>query len=522
MRPVDYTLFRQVNGLTGNSAVDDLLILATKYLPVVLVAVVALTFLWGWRRHRERRRAGAVLATAAAGLALAVDQLLAAVVERQRPYVTHPAAHLLIARSPDPSFPSDHAAGAFALAAGVWLYDRAIGTVALVLAAVLAFSRVYVGTHYPLDVAAGAAIGIGAAGALHLIRPVRRLLEATATRTGRLRDRVPPRRSVARPRLLVPTALLAVALVMASRWGWVLPDAPAREHPVSIVTAQLPRHRAVIWAVGDGANGSPRARRVAARVAAGRPDLVLYLGDVYGGRGLLDLLERDGSLADFSQRYDPVYGRFAHRTAPTPGNHEWARRAQGYRPYWRAATGRTPSDFYELTVAGWQVLSLNSEGGHDGSSSQLRWLRSTLARHGGDCRLAFWHRPRFSAGRRHGDQDDVGPLWDAIAGRAALVVNGHEHDLQRFRPRSGTTQFVVGAGGKSRTPLQPDPRLAFGDDAHDGALRLTLTPGAADYAFVAADGSVLDAGHLPCTPHGGTSRVPDERLTNLPGARRTS
>ena len=101
-------------------------------------------------------------------------------IDRARPYVTHPAqTHLLIARSHDPSFPSDHATGAFALAFGIWLYDRTVGTVLLVLAAVLAFARVYVGTHYPGDVIAGALMGVGVATVLHLL-PTRRALEAGA------------------------------------------------------------------------------------------------------------------------------------------------------------------------------------------------------------------------------------------------------------------------------------------------------------------------------------------------------
>jgi membrane-associated phospholipid phosphatase len=188
---MDYSLYKTINGLSGGSFADDIFKLLAKDLPGVLVVAVALAFLIPWASRRRERRAGAVLATAAAGLSLLLNQPIAHAVERVRPYLAHPAhAHLLIARSHDPSFPSDHATGAFALAIGIWLYDRTAGTILLALAAALAFSRVYVGTHYPGDVLAGALIGAGVAIALHLAAPMRRLLEAVASHAGQLWDRL--------------------------------------------------------------------------------------------------------------------------------------------------------------------------------------------------------------------------------------------------------------------------------------------------------------------------------------------
>jgi len=79
---------------------------------------------------------------------------------------------------------------------------------------------------------------------------------------------------------------------------------------------------ATLWAAGDGANGSAPSKAVAAMIARDRPDRFLYLGDVYPV----------GSADAFRTAYDPVYGRLAKRTAPTPGNHDWGLRAQGYFP----------------------------------------------------------------------------------------------------------------------------------------------------------------------------------------------
>jgi len=186
---MDYALYKAINGLSGGSFADGLFKFLANDLPAILIALVALTFLIPWTRHLWERRTGAVLATASAPLALLINQPIAHLVDRMRPYLAHPAhSHLLISRSHDPSFPSDHATGAFALAFAIWLYDRTIGAILLVLAALLAFSRVYVGTHYPGDVVAGALIGIGVTTGIYVVGPTRRLIELLARRCGTVWD----------------------------------------------------------------------------------------------------------------------------------------------------------------------------------------------------------------------------------------------------------------------------------------------------------------------------------------------
>jgi undecaprenyl-diphosphatase len=175
---IDYDIYKAIDA-RGPHVVDELFKFLANELVVVMVAVVALLFLVPWQRLRVERRRAAVLATMAAAVALLVNQPIAHAVDRARPYVTHPGAHLLIGRSPDPSFPSDHATGAFAIAIMVWTYDRTWGGVLLALAVVLGFARVYAGAHYPLDVVGGAAIGAAVALVLR-IGPIRSRLEAIA------------------------------------------------------------------------------------------------------------------------------------------------------------------------------------------------------------------------------------------------------------------------------------------------------------------------------------------------------
>ena len=288
-----------------------------------------------------------------------------------------------------------------------------------------------------------------------------------------------------RRRLIVGLAAAVTAAVVLAVVLVGGDEDPAPRAPSGVFIRSVPGRSAVVWAVGD--NDDTAGGRAVADLLDRRPfDRLLYLGDVY----------ETGTAEEFRTRYDAILGRFAKRTAPTPGNHEWGNRAVGYDPYWRAVHGKPTPAYYDFAAGGWEILSLNSEAPRDGGSAQLRWLRGELEG-GGTCRLAFWHQPRYSAGR-HGDEPDMAPLVDALRGRAAITVTGHDHNLQRYRDRGGITHLVSGAGGRSIYEVEEDPLLAFADDESPGAVRLDLRPGRADVTFVAANGRVLDRSSVSC------------------------
>lgn len=142
---------------------------------------------------------------------------------------------------------------------------------------------------------------------------------------------------------------------------------------------------------------------------------------------------------------------------------------------------------------------MNSEGDRGPRSSDLDWLRSELTEKG-TCRLAFWHTPRFTAGF-HPNAKEVKPYWDVLAGHATLILNGHDHNTQRFEPVRGITQIIAGAGGHEIYSVdESDPRLEFANGTEFAALRLELEPGLARYAVLNADGVELDAGEVACEP----------------------
>ena len=121
------------------------------------------------------RRPAIFLYVALADLVAGVSgALLRQAVGRERPPLRFPEPHPLVHVPGNPSFPSGHAATSFACAATLaWLTP--LSPIALyALAALIAFSRVYVGVHYPLDVIGGAALGLGVATALRLLVEARR------------------------------------------------------------------------------------------------------------------------------------------------------------------------------------------------------------------------------------------------------------------------------------------------------------------------------------------------------------
>jgi undecaprenyl-diphosphatase len=97
----------------------------------------------------------------AAGLGLVVSQVITQFWQRPRPFVAHPHDTILIVTpSNEPSFPSDHAVAAFAIAFAVAFIGRRMGAAFLAAATLIALARVVAGLHYPGDVLGGAAIGL--------------------------------------------------------------------------------------------------------------------------------------------------------------------------------------------------------------------------------------------------------------------------------------------------------------------------------------------------------------------------
>lgn len=106
------------------------------------------------------RKAGITMGLALIFCLLIGNMALKPLIARPRPYTYFPEMTLLIAPLADFSFPSGHTFASFASATALFLYHKKAGIAAYILAAIIAFTRLYLYVHFPSDVIAGMLLGI--------------------------------------------------------------------------------------------------------------------------------------------------------------------------------------------------------------------------------------------------------------------------------------------------------------------------------------------------------------------------
>ncbi len=247
---------------------------------------------------------------------------------------------------------------------------------------------------------------------------------------------------------------------------------------------------ATLVAAGDIASCSSSGDEATAALVARIPGTVAVLGDAVYERGTAE---------EFARCYS--WRRFRGRTRAALGNHEYA--TAGAAPA-RAYFQLPPRGYYSYDLGAWHVVVLNSNcrpaGGCAAGSPQEQWLRAELARSAARCTVAYWHHARYTSGI-NGPDETMAPLWRALAdARADLVLAGHDHHYERFRPIGGIRSFVVGTGGASHRPvLRRLPASEVLNWRTYGVLRLTLHADGYDWRFVPFAGeSFTDAGSGSC------------------------
>ena len=271
---------------------------------------------------------------------------------------------------------------------------------------------------------------------------------------------------------------------------------PTPKPSATPTASPTPLGQAVLVGAGDIATCNRDQDELTAQLLDDVPGTVFTTGDnAYP----------DGSQTDYMNCYDPTWGRHKSRTKPVPGNHEYnTSSAAGYFQYFN----NIPS-YYAYDLGSWRIYALNSEIDVSASSAQIAWLKDDLAANPSQCVLAYWHRPRWSSGSRHGSNPAMQTLWQILYDAGAeLVINGHEHSYERFAEMNasgatvtqGLREFVVGTGGAGLYSFgAPLAASQVRDNSTAGVLKLTLHTTGYDWQFVPASGSLFtDSGSSNC------------------------
>jgi len=159
--------------LNGPAAPGPTILFAMRMLAGSPVVIAPALLVWLWVRRPDDRRAG-LLAVALAALAgQAVNLGLGALWFEPRPFMAG-IGHTLLAHAADNGFPSDHSTLMFALGSGLVLTGaaRTAGAAICLLGLGVAWARVYLGVHFPIDVLTGIPVGVAAGWLARLIQPL--------------------------------------------------------------------------------------------------------------------------------------------------------------------------------------------------------------------------------------------------------------------------------------------------------------------------------------------------------------
>ena len=289
---------------------------------------------------------------------------------------------------------------------------------------------------------------------------------------------------------------------------WGSAEAAATESESEPVT-QLAGTPVILAGAGDisdcGNDGDIVTAELIDGVVAQDPSAVVFTAG--------DNVYSSGTAEEFAECYDPTWGRHKDRTRPAPGNHDYnTSDATGYFGYFGEAAGQPGEGYYSYEAGDWQVLVLNSNCGDIpcyAGSPQEQWLRQELEASDAACTLAYWHHPLFSSGD-HGGVAEVSALFTALhEGDADLVVNGHDHNYERFAPQDpdgthdpveGIRQFVAGTGGtgnRSFDVVAANSEARYTDSF--GILKLALYADGYEWDFIPEAGSTfVDVGVGKC------------------------
>src|SRR5712692_6583078 len=159
---MDQAITQWINSPAGSNALLDTVMIGVTRLGVPLLVALVVAQWWS-KIDRTHVRHTCIAAGLSFLIGLGLNQIILFFVHRVRPYDAG-VSHLIISKSPDWSFPSDHATASIAIAVAFAVHGLPRRTLLFgLLALLICWSRIFVGTHYLADVIGGSFTGVVAA-----------------------------------------------------------------------------------------------------------------------------------------------------------------------------------------------------------------------------------------------------------------------------------------------------------------------------------------------------------------------
>lgn len=240
--------------------------------------------------------------------------------------------------------------------------------------------------------------------------------------------------------------------------------------------------------IGDSGTGDSAQYDMAKEMDAIRREtnfgFVVMLGDnLYGGHSSNDFADK------FERPYKPLLDAGVQFYASL-GNHD----STSETSYARFNMGG--QRFYTFTKGAVQFFVLDS---NNMSGQQIDWLKGELQKSTAAWKIAYFHHPLYSDGKRHGGDSDLRALLTPVfrQGGINVVLAGHDHVYERITPQDGIVYFVLGNSGQLRSGgLDKGAEEAAGYDKDRCFMMMEVVGDQLYFKVITRKGESVDSGVL--------------------------
>jgi Calcineurin-like phosphoesterase len=176
------------------------------------------------------------------------------------------------------------------------------------------------------------------------------------------------------------------------------------------------------------------------------------------------------------------------------GNHDESNQ-RFYAPF-----NMNGEEYYRINKGGVSFYALNSTYL---DKRQIEWLEAELAKDPSKWKIAFFHHPPYSSGKRHGSAKDIREIVEPLFTKHGVdaVFTGHEHFYERIKPQKGIYYFVTGAGGEVRKNniKKNSPLTEKGFDTDLSFMLLEISQDEMHFQVISRAGDTIDSGVITRT-----------------------